>query len=213
MRPYTKTRKLLPLLALAGLMLPLGLCEPAFAQSPSTISIRLHEPLSSATSQAGDRFTGTLAEPLVIGGRIVAARDAVVIGQVGEVISSFGRYSRSAVITLRLTSIQSRTGRYPLATGDLIVKVDSHGSSNVLIIGGSAGTGAVIGGAAAAGKGEAADDAEAERPDALLNAKHEIALPADTVLTFYVTTLTLRPKELARLQPSELVIFSAAIFN
>ena len=198
-------KKWLASMILAALTLSLGLCGGAAAQSPSMVSVRLMNSLSSDGSRAGDKFTATLAEPLVMGGRIVARKDALVTGQVTDVISS-GRLSRPALITLRLNSIQSRTARYPLDTGDLTVKADSHGARNIFIIGGSAGAGAIIGGAAASGKGAAIGalaGAGAGTLGALLTGKHEITLPSETVLTFYVTTLKISPSELARMQPVE----------
>jgi hypothetical protein len=64
----------------------------------------------------------------------------------------------------------------------------------------------VIGGAAAGGKGAAIGalaGAGAGTLGALLTGKNEITLQPETVLTFYVSTLTISPKELARMQPVE----------
>jgi hypothetical protein len=78
--------------------------------------VRLIDPLSSEGSKAGDGFTATLAEPLIVEGRIVAQRDARITDQVRGVVSS-GWLSRPALITLRLESVQPRSGRYPFRPG------------------------------------------------------------------------------------------------
>ena len=184
---------------LAGLAVSMGFAGSAAAQTPSTVSIRLTNALSSASSQPGDTFTGTLAEPLAKDDRIVAHKGVLVTGRVRDAVSS-GRMSRPASLTLYLRNVQPR---YPVQTGDLTLKADSHATRNVLIIGGSAGAGALIGGVADGGKGAvigALAGAGAGTLGAFLTGKREILLPAETVLTFHVTSVTISPQELAQLQ-------------
>jgi hypothetical protein len=142
----------------------------------------------------------------VVNDRIVAERGERVTGQVRQVVSS-GRLSRPAVLTLGLKTIQTPSGRYPMQTGDLSIKADSHAKANLLIIGGIMGAGAAIGGAAGGGKGAligAAAGAGTGTGVAYLTGKREIVLPAETLLTFHVNSVTISPKELSRLQRSEL---------
>lgn len=196
-------KKIVAAVSLALVLLASGRCGIAAAQTPTTVSVHLVDAVSSENSKAGDRFTATLAEPLIINGRIVARKDARVTGQVREAVSS-GRLSRPALITLSLTGVQTRSGQYPVATGDLTVKADSHAKRDVLIIGGSSGAGAAIGGAAGGGKGAALGaliGAGAGTAGAYLTGKREIVLPAETLLTFHVNSVTISPKQLARLQP------------
>ena len=195
-------KRILAAFSLAVLLFLCGLAGSAAAQTRTTVSVRLVDTLSSESSQPGDSFTGTLAEPLVVGDRIVAQKDARVIGQVREVVSS-GRLSRPALMTLSLKSVQSWSGRYPIQTGDLTIKASSHATRNLLIIGGSAGAGAVIGGAAGGGKGAAigaAAGAGAGTVGAYLTGKREIVLPSETLLTFHLSSVKISPKELSRLQ-------------
>jgi hypothetical protein len=195
-------RRILLSRSLGGLVFCAALVWSAAAQTPSAVSVRLIGALSSESSRAGDRFTATLAEPLIVEGRIVAQKDARITGQVREVVSS-GRLSRPALITLRLESVQPRSGRYPIQTGDLTVKADSHATRNLLIIGGAAGAGALLGGTVGGGKGAgigAAAGAGAGTLGAYLSGKREIILPAETLLTFHVTAVTISPQELSRLQ-------------
>lgn len=198
-------KRTLATFSLAGLVSLLGLIGTVAAQTPATVSVRLLDALSSQSSQPGDSFTATLAEPLIVGGHIVAPKDARVTGQIRNAVSS-GRMSRPALLTLSLTGVQSRSGQHPIATGDLTVKADPHTKRNVLIIGGSSGAGAAIGGAAGGGKGAAIGaliGAGAGTAGAYLTGKREIVLPAETLLTFHVNSVTISPKELQRLQRAE----------
>src|SRR3989442_3982988 len=128
--------------------------KPGGANARATVSVRLVDPVSSESSQRGDTFSATWAEPLIVGDRIVAQKGARVAGQVRWVVSS-GRLTRPALLTRSLDKVQSQSSRYPIETGDLTIKASSHATRNLLIIGGSAGAGAVIGGAAGGGKGAA----------------------------------------------------------
>jgi hypothetical protein len=143
-----------------------------------------------------------LASPLIWHNRIVANRGAHVTGHVSEVVSP-GWFKRPAVITLGLGTAQGRSGSFPVQTGDLTIKADSHAKRNLLIIGGTAALGAAIGGASAGGKGAAIGAAAgggAGTLGAYLAGNQEIVLPSETLLTFHVSSVTISPAELARLQ-------------
>ena len=126
-------KRTLATLSLAWLVLLFGLAGSTAAQTRATVSVRLIDALSSESTQPGDSFTATLAEPLFVGDRMVAQKDARVTGQVREVVSS-GRLSRPALLTLSLKRVQSRSGWYPIATGNLTIKASSHATRNLLII-------------------------------------------------------------------------------
>ena len=131
----------------------------------------------------------------------MADRGAHVIGRVTQVVSS-GWFRRPALIPLSLGTAETRSGSIPLQTGDLTIKADSHAERNLLVIGGSSAAGAVIG-AAGGGKGAAigaAAGAGGGTLGAYLTGKQEIVIPAETLLTFHVSSVTISPKELARLQ-------------
>ena len=186
-----------------GLLLFLsGLRGTAAAQTPTTVTVRLVDTLSSGSSQPGDTFTGTLASPLVVNDHIVAEKGARIIGQVREIVSS-GRLKRPAQITLRLNTVQAHSYRFPMQTGDLTIKADSHAIRNLLIVGGAAGAGAVIGDAAGGGKGAAIGalaGGGVGTVGAYLTGKREIILPSETLLMFHVSSVTISPQEMTRLQ-------------
>src|SRR3989441_6263758 len=181
-------KRILAAFSLAVLLFLCGLAGSAAAQTRTTVSVRLVDTLSSESSQPGDTFSATLAEPLIVGDRIVAQKGAGVSGQVREVVSSV-RLSRPALLTMSLDKVQSQSSRYPIETGDLTIKASSHATRNLLIIGGSAGAGAVIGGAAGGGKGAAIGAAARGRAGtrgADLTRERENVLPPGTPLAVSV---------------------------
>ena len=185
----------------AGLLLICGLAGTASSQTPNTAAVRLVDALSTERSQSGETFTATLDQPLVMNGRVVAPQGARVTGRVREAISS-GRLKKPASITLRLESVQSSAGKVPLDTQDLTIKEGSHATRNVVIIGGSAGAGAVLGGVLGGGKGAAigaATGAGAGTLAAFLTGKKEITLPSETQLTFNLTSVSVNSRDLSRL--------------
>jgi len=187
--------------SLGALALLPGFPGTAAAQN-STVSVRLVDSLSTGSTQQGDTFNATLASPLIWRHRIVADRGAHVTGRVSQVVSP-GWFKRPAVITLSLGNAQGRSGSFPVQTGDLTIKADSQAKRNLLIIGGSAALGAAIGGTSAGGKGAAIGAAAgggAGTLGAYLAGNQEIVLPSETLLTFHVSSVTINPAELARLQ-------------
>ena len=154
-----------------------GLAESVAGQTPTTVSIRLEDTLSSENSKPGDRFTAFLTEPLVVNGRIVASKDARVTGQVRDAASS-EREKHPALLTLSLLSVQSASGHYPIATIDLTVKADAHAKRGALV------------------------RASAGTAGAYLTPKREIALPTETLLTFQVNSVKINAEALAPLEPA-----------
>jgi hypothetical protein len=141
------------------------------------IKVRLTTPLDTGEAQAGQTFTGTLAEPVVAGGKTLMSNGATVRGKVVEAVSS-GRLKRPASITLVLTT---------LSTEPLKIDGKSHLVRNVALIGGGTAAGAIIGGATGGKKGAAigaAIGAGAGTATAFMTGKNEIALPAEMVLPF-----------------------------
>jgi hypothetical protein len=194
-------KRLLTSVLFVALALLAGFPRTAAAQN-STVSLRLVDTLSTGSSQRGDTFNATLASPLIWHNRIVADQGAHVTGRVTQVVSA-GWFNRPAVITLSLGTAQARSGSFPVQTGDLTIKADSNAKRNLLIIGGTAALGATIGGASAGGKGAAIGAAAgggAGTLGAYLAGNHEIVLPSETLLTFHVSSVTISPAELARLQ-------------
>jgi hypothetical protein len=124
------------------------------------VTVRLNEPLSSDHNQTGDAFTGTLLEPIVANGLLIARRGETVTGVVTEAKKA-GRVSGVSHLRLELTGIQLADGRQIQVKTKLI---DRRGNTSygrdALAIGTTTGAGAAIGagvnGGVGAGVGAAA---------------------------------------------------------
>jgi hypothetical protein len=124
------------------------------------VTIRVNEPLSSDHNQTGDTFTGTLLQPIVANGLLIARRGATVTGIVSEAKKA-GRVSGVSHLGLELTGIQLSDGRQVQMKSKLI---DRRGNTSygrdALAIGTTTAVGAAIGagvnGGVGAGVGAAA---------------------------------------------------------
>ncbi len=149
------------------------------------IHIRMIDELDTGRNRSGDAFRASLARPIVVDGRSVAAKDALVRGKVTEVVDS-GRLKRPASLTLELTQVALANGRtVALETSPYKLDGKSHALRNATLIGGSAAAGAVLGGVAAGQKGAvigSAVGAGAGTATAYLTGKQEIVVPVETNL-------------------------------
>jgi hypothetical protein len=124
------------------------------------VTMRLLAPLSSDHNQTGDAFTGTLLEPIVVNGLLIARRGQTVGGVVTEAQKA-GRVSGVSHLKLELTQIQLTDGRQVQVKTKLI---DRRGNTSygrdAFAIGATTATGAAIGagvnGGVGAGVGAAA---------------------------------------------------------
>jgi hypothetical protein len=113
--------------------------------------------ISTGKNKAGDEFTASLAEPIMVNGQTVAAKGALVNGRIVDAEGS-GRVSGKANIRLILTSIADGAKTYPIVTRPFVAEAEGTKKRDGGIIGGAAGVGAAIG-AIAGGKGGAAKGA------------------------------------------------------
>src|SRR5512135_944953 len=65
------------------------------------IQVRMNDKLDTGEAQAGQTFSGVIAEPVVVNGRTIIASGTRVSGQISQTISS-GRLKKPASITLVL---------------------------------------------------------------------------------------------------------------
>lgn len=156
----------------------------------TSIHIRLSTGLNTGSTEPGSTFSGTLAEPLAVNGVTVVPQGSSVGGRVTDVVSS-GRLKRPAEISLLLTSI-TPTGGQPVSvsTESWSISGKSHKKRNILMAGGGAGVGALIGAVAGGGKGAAIGGmagAAGGTGVAYATGKKEISLPAETAVTFRLT--------------------------
>ena len=124
------------------------------------VTVRVNEPLSSDHNQTGDAFTGTLLEPIIANGLLIARRGETVTGIVTEAQKA-GRVSGVSHLKLELTGIQLADGRQIQVKTKLIDrKGNTSYGRDAFAIGATTATGAAIGagvnGGVGAGVGAAA---------------------------------------------------------
>jgi hypothetical protein len=121
----------------------------------TVVIVRMNEPLSSDRNQVGDQFTGTLQQPIVVNGWVVARRGQVVMGQVKSVKKA-GRVKGVSQLGVELTDVTLVNGEQAPTLTELWKGSGgtSHGADAATIVGGTA-LGAIIGSAADWGQGAA----------------------------------------------------------
>jgi len=168
---------------------------PPSASYPSRISIpagtwiavRVNEPLSSDHNQPGDYFTGTLIQPVVAYGHIIARRGQIVSGVVSEAHKA-GRVEGVSRLGLELTEITLADGGQARIKTSLM---ERHGDTSygrdAAAIGATVGTGAAIGAAVNGGVGAgvgAAAGVVASTIGVLLTRGRATVVYPETPLTF-----------------------------
>ena len=119
------------------------------------VTIRVNEPLSSDHNQAGDAFMGTLAQPLVVNGLVLAQRGQMVSGRVTEAVKA-GRAKGLSHLGVELTTISLADGQQINVHSQMMERrgETSYGR-DAAAIGVTTGTGAAIGAAVNGGVGAA----------------------------------------------------------
>lgn len=174
------------------MMVVLASTLPLWAASaplpPGTrIQVRMTDRLTSETAKPGDIFHGTLAQPVIVNGKMLFNKGTDVTGQVISASSS-GRLSSPGELQLELTSVSGGWFRsYVLAVQPLVIEGSSHKKSNITKIGGGAAAGAVVGGLVAGGKGAAIGagvGAGTGTAVAAATGKHEAVVESEALLTW-----------------------------
>jgi hypothetical protein len=129
--------------------------RPLVIPSGTPIAIRTTTTISTKTARAGQRFAGTLAEPLVVNGQTLARRGARVNGLVVGA-NRGGRIKGRAQISVRLTALQLTTrGMVPVKTSVITYSAKGTKKRDGIKVGIVSGVGAAIGAIAGGGKGAA----------------------------------------------------------
>jgi hypothetical protein len=152
----------------------------------ATVSVRLDQPLDTAQNKAGDTFSATLNEPLVVDGRVAIPQGTRFTGSVTAAEAS-GRLQGTATLSLTLDSFVMNGQTYRLNTTAVSRVSGGHKKRDIGIIGGGTGLGAAIGAIAGGGKGAAigaAAGAAAGTAGAAATGKQHVTIPAETVMVF-----------------------------
>ncbi|MBT9331923.1 hypothetical protein [Paracidobacterium acidisoli] len=150
------------------------------------LSIRLDQHISVKTSQAGDKFSGTIVHPIVVNGltAIPAGSQAE-----GVVLRSHrrGHFKGRSILQLTLTGLDVNGRHYQIDTRSLMRTKKGKGRRTAAFIGGGSGLGMLIGGVATGGVGLVVgglSGAGAGTLGAAFTGNRDINLPAESIVRF-----------------------------
>jgi hypothetical protein len=165
---------------------------PQLTLQPGTyVTVRINQALSTDHNQPGDVFSGTLMQPVVVDGIVVAQRGQTVYGRVAEVQKQHS--DRPSRLGLELTGLTLADGNQASIHSQLVAR--QGGSTPGGIQAGTVATttavGAGIGGAVGWGTGAAIGagaGAAAGIIGVLLTRNHPTVIYPETALTFNITS-------------------------
>jgi len=170
--------------------------QPIVVPSGTTLTITTGQALGSKTSQAGQTFLATLAQPISVGGRPALPKGATVSGKVVSAKAK-GKIKGEGELSLALTSISVNHHTYDISTNVLSSTSKGKGKRTAATTGGGAAGGALIGGIAGGGKGAAIGalvGAGAGLVGGAATGNKQIEIPAESALSFTLAEpLTLPP--------------------
>ena len=159
---------------------------PIVVPSGTALTVRLAQSVGSKISQAGQSFSGSVADAVVIGGSTAIPAGAKVSGTVVDA-KPLGRFAGGASLTLRLNSVDIHGTAQTIKTSAVAQTEKGKGKRTAVLAGGGAAVGALIGGLAGHGKGAgigALAGGGAGAGGAAFTGNKEIVLPAESALTF-----------------------------
>jgi hypothetical protein len=170
--------------------------QPIVVPAGTTLTITVGQALSSKTSQTGQTFIGTLAQPVSVGGKSAIPAGSTVSGTVVSAKSK-GKIKGQGELDLALTSVTVRGQTHNIQTAVVAQTVKGKGKRTAVATGGGAAGGALIGGIAGGGKGAgigALVGAGAGLVGGTLTGNQQIEIPAESALSFRLSApLTLPP--------------------
>jgi hypothetical protein len=155
----------------------------------SFVTVRINQPLSSDRNQAGDAFSASLVQPLIVDGVIVAERGQTIGGRVVEAQKA-GRVEGTSRLKIQLTDLTLVDGQVVPIQSQLIsrngptsVGRDAGAIAGTTAVGAAIGAGVGWGTGAAIGAGAGA---VVGTIGVLLTRGHPTILGPESVLTFRV---------------------------
>jgi hypothetical protein len=183
-------------LALAS-SIALGRSDPVTLPDNTAIHVTLNQAVTSDQNRPGDHFEATVSEPIVVADKTIIPKGAPVEGLVVDAHHS-GRLMGRAHLQLALEALTVNGRTYDIRTSVHPKIGGKHKNRNLVLIGGGAGGGALIGAIAAGGEGALIGGpigAGAGTAAAFITGKKNVRLPPETHLTFkLVEPLTIDAK-------------------
>ncbi|HJZ76984.1 MAG TPA: hypothetical protein VKE51_34875 [Vicinamibacterales bacterium] len=175
--------------------------NPATAPKPVTIpantvlNVRLTQAIDVDSTKTGATFKSILDDPVMMDGKVVIPRNAVVMLQAAKVEQA-GKMKGSDNITLKANTLAFGGVTYDIVTAYVETKGSGEGKKTARKVGGGAGLGAIIGGIAGGGTGAAIGAAAGAATGAVVASQgtEHLQLAAETRLQFQLTSaVTVRP--------------------
>lgn len=168
--------------------------KPAAAQpieipAGTVLTVRLDSAVGSKSSEAGDRFTASVAEPVEVDGAVVIPKGAEASGIVHEAVPA-GRIKGGSKLRISLDRVTIAGKRYNIESSSVEQAGKGRGKRTAAMGGGGAAVGALIGGLTGGGKGAAIGalvGGGAGTAGAAYTGNRDIELPAETMLSFKLT--------------------------
>jgi hypothetical protein len=152
----------------------------------TVIHVRLDQALSSKTNNAGDEFSATVDQPVMIAGKVAIPEGAQASGTVVDA-KALGRFKGAALLQIKLDAVSFGGSNYAIDTASVNRTAKGKGKRTAVMIGGGAAAGAIIGALAGGGKGAAIGagvGAGAGTAGAAFTGNKNIVLPAESLLAF-----------------------------
>jgi hypothetical protein len=176
--------------------------QPVHVTIPSgtVVTVRMIDPISSQTAQAGQVFAASVFSPIVVGNRVVVPQGADAKVRVVQVRSA-GHYQGQSELKLELVSVNVNGEDLPVQSGYYDKLGASRGKNSAEKIGGGAGLGALIGALIGHGKGAGIGAAIGAAGGAVTQeATHgqQVTIPSEARIDFVLrspVTVTLNPQQ------------------
>jgi BON domain len=169
---------------------------PVVVPAGTDLVVTTSEALGSKTSQTGQSFLGSVAQPVTIDGRPAIPKGSAVSGTV-VAAKEKGKIKGEGQLSLALRNITVNGQTYQIRTVTLDSTIKGKGKRTAGTTGGGAAGGALIGGLAGGGKGAgigALLGAGAGFAGGAFTGNKQIEVPAESTLTFSLAApLTLPP--------------------
>lgn len=163
----------------------------------SRLEVRLGETIDVKHVSSGDRFTGSLVAPVVVGNTVAVPSGSAATGEV-LVAHRRGMFKGRSMIALTLTQLEVNGTQYHIDTSNLARTKKGKGRRSAAFIGGGAGMGMLIGGVATGGVGLLVGGLAGGGAGALgaaFTGNRDLSIPAESVVSFRLQDpLTLQPE-------------------
>jgi hypothetical protein len=169
--------------------------QPITIPAKTMFNVRLTETIDVDATKAGQKFRTLVDDPIMLDGKVIVPRGAVVIVQAVSVAQS-GTIKGSDKISLKANSITFGGNTYEIVTAYIEAKGGGEGKKSARKIGGGVGLGAIVGGIAGGGSGAAIGAAVGGATGAVVasQGQEHLKLPAETRLQFQLSAaVTIKP--------------------